>query len=779
MQWIWAIVTFAWLRCLAPPKADRRTEGGDAATTPLSLWFLVLSLLGATVSAAAPPRFLGRTAAGDRLEGRQLTGWHSWPDGPALDGRALLTGLDPVVWLVDRRLRLPATPAAYVEFFGGDRLPGTVLSFRRKGTSPYESTPSHFVVKTASVGTDPRVTNGARARVLSRTVKRLVWAGQRISAYQPSTAFLKSGDVLAYRSLRLDQDRVHLLLANEQREVPFAELAELHFPAQDPWASYFSTIAVLCCQPTTRCHQVETVSGLLATTSDERFRVFVRGDPAEAARWTHGLQPDWSLDLLWISHSEVRVRRFWRPDTVPLTRLEPTSVLQQGFSGSLLWTWRRDTTVRGIPLSALANPYGWGFGIHGSTTLDFSLPPAAIGFRADVALDLPQLPATVEAGVQIEGLPVAQSCVVSASAPTRRIEAEWTAQPQVTEQLRLSTKPPDDAPQRGGAILEIANSLHWGDPQIILDRKRMAARLDLNAGPFQGAWRGWVASRGPFVRQNVFLEGRAGGGHFGWCLSGREEPLVLKKEMTIPAAAKWLVVDAVQCRITSRPATVEISIDQQSAGRHELSTVTDTGSHKREPVAVSLSDVPRDRPVSLAIRQLPGQDAPPVLWRAIGFARQHPSLYTVFEDGVVASESAGEPYSGVGSVRVSSTSPMRLNWGRPIAVREHPEPGEYRFVRFAFRATSPGVLRLAFALEGAAGSIEYTTARDSDEGSSSKAVVDGDAVDEWIVVTRDMFADFGPIGLVSLTVAAADSTFLWDHCYFARTRDDFERASGL
>ena len=46
--------------------------------------------------------------------------------------------------------------------------------------------------------------------------------------------------------------------------------------------------------------------------------------------------------------------------------------------------------------------------------------------------------------------------------------------------------------------------------------------------------------------------------------------------------------------------------------------------------------------------------------------------------------------------------------------------------------------------------------------------------DEWTVVTRDIYADFGALNIRSLTIWAPDGQHLLiDHIYLARTIDDF------
>jgi hypothetical protein len=47
--------------------------------------------------------------------------------------------------------------------------------------------------------------------------------------------------------------------------------------------------------------------------------------------------------------------------------------------------------------------------------------------------------------------------------------------------------------------------------------------------------------------------------------------------------------------------------------------------------------------------------------------------------------------------------------------------------------------------------------------------------DKWLVVTRDLYGDFGARDLSSITFEVRDGAPVWiDHVYLARTQKDFE-----
>ncbi len=94
-------------------------------------------------------------------------------------------------------------------------------------------------------------------------------------------------------------------------------------------------------------------------------------------------------------------------------------------------------------------------------------------------------------------------------------------------------------------------------------------------------------------------------------------------------------------------------------------------------------------------------------------------------------------------------------------------------------ATRRAPTKLSFGRAGDTSPFEYTTGG-AEAGSLAKPVVDGISSLGRVVVTRDLYADFGQSDLIDLTVSTVDKgAFLWDDCYLARTRADFERIDGL
>src|SRR6185503_6943015 len=89
--------------------------------------------IGALLGAAGLPaaeRYTARLENGTLVHGRDVSPWHETAAQPTLGGQALLNPGNHVRWLRNNDLPLPVPPAAYVEFIGGDRLPGKVTGYR-------------------------------------------------------------------------------------------------------------------------------------------------------------------------------------------------------------------------------------------------------------------------------------------------------------------------------------------------------------------------------------------------------------------------------------------------------------------------------------------------------------------------------------------------------------------------------------------------------------------------------------------------------------------------
>ena len=205
-------------------------------------------------------------------------------------------------------------------------------------------------------------------------------------------------------------------------------------------------------------------------------------------------------------------------------------------------------------------------------------------------------------------------------------------------------------------------------------------------------------------------------------------------------------------------------------------------ANENRPLAVPLAAYRKNQPVDIdvEIRQLAATDSAPVEYRAIETASQLPTLFRVFEERESIPERAtvidDDRHAGTKSFKLAAGQEHRLPLGTAIRIRERPEWGEYRFIRFAVRKRGGGQASLAF---------EATDIRDLPRRfdlGQGKPVFGGatrvwnDLGNDWVVVTRDLFADFGNFDAMALLLGATGGeAVLFDHVYLARGHFDLDR----
>jgi hypothetical protein len=148
------------------------------------------------------------------------------------------------------------------------------------------------------------------------------------------------------------------------------------------------------------------------------------------------------------------------------------------------------------------------------------------------------------------------------------------------------------------------------------------------------------------------------------------------------------------------------------------------------------------------------------------------------ENTKVEAETA-DVFAGKTALRVAASqrfNPDVQGWDFPIA--ETPKPGEYRYLRFAWKKLGDGPLMVQFHTRGPKPDwyIRYHAGAESPPWQAK--VVSPASPREWAVVTRDLFADFGAVtvgGIAFTPYTGADGLF--DHILLGRTIDDLDRAT--
>lgn len=144
-----------------------------------------------------------------------------------------------------------------------------------------------------------------------------------------------------------------------------------------------------------------------------------------------------------------------------------------------------------------------------------------------------------------------------------------------------------------------------------------------------------------------------------------------------------------------------------------------------------------------------------------------------------------QAYSGKYAMRV--TPDQKFNPNLPnlgVKIREHPGPGEYRYLRFAWQKAQGNTICLQLAHDGKFGPASGSGrdgakfryhAGPGDECFGASLQVADKIPAKFEVVTRDLFHDFGEFTLTGLAFSPVDGqAALFDHIYLARSPDDFE-----
>jgi hypothetical protein len=177
--------------------------------------------------------------------------------------------------------------------------------------------------------------------------------------------------------------------------------------------------------------------------------------------------------------------------------------------------------------------------------------------------------------------------------------------------------------------------------------------------------------------------------------------------------------------------------------------------------------------LSVAGQALPNELLTPPL---VALFEDEGSLVTQLSQRQGASELALEPadrFSGAVSLRVTPAQRSAAwlpNWYFPIV--EKPGPGQYRFLRFAWKKRKGEKCMLQLAAAGS-WQFRYFAGRNP---QNMVWLLDPAVPEGWQVHTLDLFAHFRGFTLTGLAVAPLDGEcLLLDHVYLARSLDDLKR----
>jgi len=734
------------------------------------------------------PPYLAVFADGQRVRGEKLRQWKDdLVEKAKLDDHRLLDPGRPLRWLRNRRLSLPPQPAklpGYVEFVGGDRLPGRVVRYEggdSAGGAMWGR--PHLQIEAEAGLTSPDLAASRPLRIDVESLRRVVWAPRSIVSGTSARVEFLDGRQVGFRSLRWSEAGVRVLTDDGPQSLRMNELAAVHLPAVDFWETYWRQLALLSPNGE-RIVRVETDDGLVVTASLARLRAKHHGGQDYLI-----VQPTWCWDALWVQLDRVRTLALFAPHEVPLTCVPPVSVAQRSLLGAG-WQWQVGRSVQGTPLRSGGIEHGWGLGVHAFSQLTYPLPELASTFCVRIGLDQ-------SAG---EGGCVKAHILREGSGATTLFESRHlvgSSQGVDTGELTLAAS---DDPARlslmvhpahagrpdGADPLDIRDALDWLEPLLTLQPEPMIEQVAQRRHEWVPAWEGWrVSGSGAdeFRLVNHWEEDGQDMPRFAVGVAvPRDKQLALWRTVAVGSQDRWLML---LVRRLGDQASERLDVRLDGQPPHTLK-IPQGSSAAAEPLLVPVAEF-QGKQIEVGLEYDAGDRSGPVHWEAIALVEDVPLVASLFDerpdrlnpkpDGGLVAVVDRDAYSGRRALQLRGTGdqpqPTRAG-GRPLAIREHPAIGQYRYLRMAVRMSGPARLSLDLRQQAdAERPLRYDVGMGPPALPGARRIL-GSVPSEWIVMTRDLYGDFGAFTLNGVEVGAAgDGTALVDHLYLARRKEDF------
>ncbi|MCA9219559.1 MAG: hypothetical protein KDA71_04490 [Planctomycetales bacterium] len=753
---------------------------------------------------AKPPRFVAKLTDGRTIEGNFLADWHAAQAQAKLESEPLFAPNAPLRWLRDRWLSPNRSPDAYIEFVNGDFVAGRVTGFA-DGEDGFDQQPPHALVAPSFEQRPPSGVSVAELRVATRFIRRIVWQRSTVAA-EPNSVLFRDGRTLAFRSLRWRAGAIDLLTADGPRRVAISELAALRLEEPNAWDTYFDELVELAPDGESRLLQTETIDGLIATTSLARFDARAEGNSADFARWVHAVQPAWSLDPIWIPNRNVWIRRSFAPHEVPLTRFLPRLETPGSAAVPTLSAaaWQINRNAYGDTFNPGEAEAGWGIGVRSANRLIFPTHPAVRTLRTRFALDR-------AAGTG--------GCVRAKVASIVTPDQPWyTSEFVVGSQHTIdcgAISIPTDGNRPAEIILEvdaahtgrpagadpltIRDIADWVEPWFELDAAVVKDEIARRRATHIPAWRSWKVTfneQTPPLRKNVTDDLNSPTVRHRPAIAAVGEPIVLSAERRLDTDDRWLVVGAHRVQDGPNPPKLKIAINGKEQPEQDA-PLFDRSHRDARPICFALPRSPAtsDQSIELAVSQMPGNDETPLVWRCLTVSRTHPFLRCLFDEIDNAPNAAsplplelfGEADPPVANIRTENAAnwgsshlyvppdePLRLAVKQPIAIRNVPNWGEFRFLRLAMRKPEGGKLQLVIQRVDPPTSVALVAGEKQPADENARVMWQQPLGKDWIVLTRDLYADLGECQIESITLQSLDDQpALFDHIYLSRGPGDF------
>jgi hypothetical protein len=718
--------------------------------SPLWGWWRVtvaiFVLVGLAASASAEvfepkQRFLGMRNNGERLNDERVTEWGDQAAVPKLAGQPIFDAGNPFRWLIDQAVPLPVAPEAFVEFLGGDCLPGRVVDYVPAESNSFEAHGELLVVEPLVLIDVPGQPTTPFLRIDMRWLRRVVFQKRSTNPqrYQPGTVFLHDGSQLKFSVVRWTEAALSVLTEAGVQTLLFSQVAELHMPAVDPWNVYFEQLATLSPNLDSRLLQVETSTGLSLTASTERYRPQFSGDKNKSENWYPMFQPAWSLDPISVPFKEIRTWRFFSALEPPMTLFEPTSArLNPVFSGG--WNWQRNQSVQRSPLKNVSLLSGWGFGVHAPTELAFALHPAVTGVRTRLGLDnVVEKGGSAEALVALstnEAKPIYKSGVLVGSDKTA--DTNWlnvTASADGKAVLKLKADPAITTRPKGSDPFDIRDCIDWLEPQWRLDAAKTKLEVQSRQVESLLALRGWNFSSKALLGELTDEEKTAASAgvsvsgfrddtipeapRYRLALQPQDQFVVLSRELDIDQNERWLALCVSRHPATTTPTLAQVRVN----GRAVLQQLVPDRAARTDPdpILAPVSEF-AGKKARVEVVLIAQGDKSLIDWRGAKLLTRRPGLVKLFDeeeeflktlrDGEgEASLASTEKTSGNVSLKIAGGEYSHVIGDGGLSIREFPQLGEYRYFRFAWKKDGGTGIGLRIGHDGQFGVPEVEAGR--------------------------------------------------------------------
>jgi hypothetical protein len=440
---------------------------------------LVVLIAAALVTCRAPggDRFYALFFDGTHVRADVFQGHGWWDDRAMLAGRPLFRAANPVR-IVEDTSRHSSLHGPCVLLANGDLLPGEIKEYLPPSSDG--RLPARLLVAPASplIAADPRGLEVRADRVL-----RIVAETRELPPSQVGAVVTTGRAHFNASRLRFVKEGVKVLTEDKVLDLPFAEIADLHFLGIDVPRAVLDDGLYPPQGPDATVVRLEASQGAVLTYHRDMTLVAVSkagqaaGQGSPPATYIH-VQPAWSLTPVLVPIEAVWRQSYRAANEVPLSLLGATLLRQK--TGLHRWPWRRNENVEGRPLASGQVRVDLGLGTHSACEIALDLPPGAVQFTSLVGIDSSMGPgACAQCRIyrdRVAGAPALTSGLLRGGAEPLALGPLRVAG---SKRLVLVTDFADEGRPADAYPLDIGDHVNWLMPLVVIEEDAQQRRQAL------------------------------------------------------------------------------------------------------------------------------------------------------------------------------------------------------------------------------------------------------------------------------------------------------------